>query len=457
MNFTARAKDILHKAFQTRGHSFRWALGAFLVARAFYGLWSLVVLCVSPIAVQNLTLLGYSVVSAFDLQNSHAYFYVRDVEGQTLQFRPSGDRTLVDLQSGSHWELVSGRAISGPLKGNTLEKAPIVAEKIFPYHGVQPYSIAWLALWQRFDTNWFLKIAERGYSPQDGSTAFFPLYPLLTHLLGSVIGDVFLASLLVSAFALIAALFLFHKVSIFYSDIGSADRALVYLLTFPMAFFLFGGYAESTYLMFVLGSFLFAQRRRWPIAALLGAMAALTRGIGILLFIPLIYMWWVQGASRHWRDTFAIFLVPLGVLSYLGFTGLSAFNSYRNAWHAGFALPWQHFSDFVMLIVNHRLLPVDIFNMLTTVLFGILCLFIWLRLPRELGLYSISMYLLPLFGINPGQPFVSMARYVIVIFPAFILLGQWGGNSWINRMILYLSFPAALYFSAQFWMWGWVG
>ena len=109
------------------------------------------------------------------------------------------------------------------------------------------------------------------------------------------------------------------------------------------------------------------------------------------------------------------------------------------------------------LLAHRQLSIVDGFNLLITILFGCLSVVIWFKLPRELGLYSFLMLLAPLFGLNEGQPFVSMARYVLVIFPAFILLGQWGRNPWMNRLILYSSFPLALYFSAQFWMWGWVG
>ncbi|MEE8568707.1 MAG: hypothetical protein V3S81_08850 [Anaerolineales bacterium] len=37
------------------------------------------------------------------------------------------------------------------------------------------------------------------------------------------------------------------------------------------------------------------------------------------------------------------------------------------------------------------------------------------------------------------QPLLSVPRYVLAIFPAFIVLGQAGKNQWANRLILYLS------------------
>jgi hypothetical protein len=97
------------------------------------------------------------------------------------------------------------------------------------------------------------------------------------------------------------------------------------------------------------------------------------------------------------------------------------------------------------------------FNLIVSLLFALLCIEICRKLPRELGIYAIAIFLLPLIRLNTGQPFVSMARYVLMIFPAFILLGTWGRNPWVNRGILYTSLPVMLFFSAQFWMWGWVG
>jgi hypothetical protein len=64
-----------------------------------------------------------------------------------------------------------------------------------------------------------------------------------------------------------------------------------------------------------------------------------------------------------------------------------------------------------------------------------------------------------LFVIRLGspQPLVSMARYILEIFPAFLLLAIWSRSPWVNRLVLYLSLLGLLFFSAQFAIWGWVG
>ena len=44
-------------------------------------------------------------------------------------------------------------------------------------------------VWVRWDSVWFLRLAEHGYhSATDGSAAFFPLYPATVGLLGRVFG-----------------------------------------------------------------------------------------------------------------------------------------------------------------------------------------------------------------------------------------------------------------------------
>jgi hypothetical protein len=82
---------------------------------------------------------------------------------------------------------------------------------------------------------------------------------------------------------------------------------------------------------------------------------------------------------------------------------------------------------------------------------------VWRALPREFALYATVMFLAPLFRMTTTQPLVSMLRYVLILFPMFMLWAQWGKNGWVNRAVIYVSFPLSLYFSAQFWMWGWVG
>jgi hypothetical protein len=55
------------------------------------------------------------------------------------------------------------------------------------------------------------------------------------------------------------------------------------------------------------------------------------------------------------------------------------------------------------------------------------------------------------------QPLVSMARYVLEIFPAFMVLAIYGKHPILRRVIFYIFTTGLLFMSAQFALWGWVG
>src|ERR1700693_1201222 len=58
---------------------------------------------------------------------------------------------------------------------------------------------AWRGIWERFDTLWFLHIAERGYD-RPMAVIFYPLYPAAIRLLSGVM-PALAAALLVSTVA----------------------------------------------------------------------------------------------------------------------------------------------------------------------------------------------------------------------------------------------------------------
>ena len=71
-----------------------------------------------------------------------------------------------------------------------------------------------LDMWIRWDSQWFLEIARRGYWLQDGKPVpqvFFPLHPLLTRALAPLFGgQLHLAGLFLSNAAFLAGLVLFY-------------------------------------------------------------------------------------------------------------------------------------------------------------------------------------------------------------------------------------------------------
>src|SRR5262249_35316514 len=148
----------------------------------------------------------------------------------------------------------------------------------------------------------YLKVAVKGYSPNDGSIIFTPLYPAMMAAVSAIVWDKLLAGLLVSSAAALAFLIILYKLACL--DTGSkaiATNTLLLLVSFPTAFYMLAGYTESTFLAFVSGTFLAARQRRWWIAALLAAMAALTRAQGWVLFFPVAWLAFAE-APRFWQQ-----------------------------------------------------------------------------------------------------------------------------------------------------------
>jgi hypothetical protein len=444
--------------------AWKFAFIAYLTARVALSAWAFVVATLFPVVAQNLDLFGAPVLAVFDLASGERYAYSREVEGAALTFRVGDPGFVIDTQTGSVWLLRVGRAVSGKFAGRTFAASSYPIEEVFPYRGVAAEQNLLLSVWQRFDTNWLLKIAQRGYS-DDGSTVYFPLYPFLTRVVSIVGGDSMFAALLISNLALIGALAMLYRLGEALFDTSSARRVIAYWLLFPTAFFLMAAYTESLFLFLTLAAFDSAHRSRWIIAALFGALAALTRLQGVLLVIPLAWMWWqndrrlptADHCIAHVIGCTPLLLIPLATAAFLAFTNLSLLSSYVGELHARFVLPRDNLGASIALLASGRASVVDGLNLLTTLGFGAMVLAVWRALPREYGLYALAMYLAPLFRMTTAQPLVSMDRYALAIFPVFVLWGVWGKHTWVNRAVVYLSLPLQLYLSAQFMLWGWVG
>jgi hypothetical protein len=99
----------------------------------------------------------------------------------------------------------------------------------------------------RWDTVWFVSIAQDGYGG-GAREAFFPLYPLLLAIAGGLTGQWLLAGAALStAFAAVALTVLHRLVALDYG--ADVARAAVLGTAFmPMSFFLSAVYSESLFL-----------------------------------------------------------------------------------------------------------------------------------------------------------------------------------------------------------------
>lgn len=341
-----------------------------------------------------------------------------------------------------------------------------------------------LGPWQRFDALHYTRIAAAGYAhPED--SVFPPLYPWLMRALGGLFGGSHAAHLAAGIFisntALLGLLILLHKVGSDLLGAEHAPRLLVYFALFPTSFFLFAPYTESLFLLLTLASLWLAFKYdKFAWAGVLGLLAALTRLTGWVLVVPLAYHFWHQHLGQgKWKidpvgswnlrligQATAVLLPGVGLLlfllyrAWLGLPPLS--NVYAEYWFQRTGIPGTDLLRALAGMVgvgNGRsgefTLWFDFFITLLLLATTPLAFFRW-RGQLGWGLYAAMLLLFVLLPSSEFKPLYSFARYALAFFPTFFLLALWGANGKVHRLILYASLILYLYFSAQFFIWGWV-
>ncbi len=319
--------------------------------------------------------------------------------------------------------------------------------------------------WQRYDANWFAGIAASGYKDAT-STAFFPLYPLLERSLLPFVSSPYIAGLIISNVAgLIMLMVLYRLVR---EDFGHerALRTVLYISVFPTAFFFAAEYNESLFVCLSLLSFYNMRRGRWWVAGLFGLLASLTRSVGILLLVPFVYEYLHQhqfDLKKFRLNVLSGVLIVAGMglfaaYCYLKFHDALAFSHAQAHWSRNFAFP-----GVVYLETLHYLRADGLFSFqglrnsldLIADLFVLVLIVLsfvgpW-RLPRNLlsyGLYALVFYVfLQLFPVSNPFPLTSVPRFMIELFPAFIILAGIGKHRGFS--LNYLLIACALFF---FWL-----
>lgn len=440
----------------------RWCLGVFLIVRVALMAWSLLIAFLLSPQVQNIDLFGAPVLATFDLTTSERHAYSREVDGTILSFRAGAMGYVTDMQTSSVWSLRDGRAVSGAHAGRALNASTYSVEDIFPYRGVAPETNPLLAPWQRFDANWYVAIAERGYGSIPGDVHFPPLYPVLIRLVSVFIGDNIVAGMLISNLATLAMLAVLYRIVSEYSDASVAARTIVFLLIFPTAFFFFSAYTESLFLLVALFGLWSMQKQNWLWAGFWSFCAILIRLQGIALFAPLLYALWTTRPVDKKPARLLSLALPGGAMAvYLlirAVGGDSAIipTSEPNLF-ARLVPPWENYFYALQTLTLGHFTIADVLNWAVTTIFVALLVIGWRKLPTVFNLYAAASLVVLTMRLVETQPLNSMSRYALTLFPIFILLGKWGENRWVQRAVIYPSSALALYASAQFFLWGWIG
>jgi hypothetical protein len=324
-----------------------------------------------------------------------------------------------------------------------------------------------IATWQRWDSEWYLPIAQRGYWSAT-QTAFFPLYPLLVHILIVLAsGHVLVAGLLVSNLAALAAFIGLALLTVGEAGFDAAPHGVRIFAAYPLAFFLAAPYSDSLFVALAVFSLFCARRGHWGWAAVCACLASLTHLTAVVLIVPLAWEfvrqhdWWRgDGWRAQWRDPRGLAQLaallgaaPAGILTYMAYlnarfgkptTFLSAEHHF---WDHQPMLPWQSLRlaahtfrtaapgsyDQMRMLVDYA--PLALFALLT------LCTV--RRQPVSFTLYMLGLLYVCIASPIPvlQDVYASVGRYLLAAVPIFVLLARWSARRpWLETLLLGTGF-----------------
>jgi hypothetical protein len=328
-----------------------------------------------------------------------------------------------------------------------------------------------------WDSEFYLSIATVGYDDPavrwadlpGGQAyalnyAFFPLYPLvmsivrapLTLLPGvTPIGASALAGVIVALVGTLAGMVALYDLARARLGDEGGLRAAFYLLIFPSSFFLAQVYTEGLFIGLAFGALALIGRGRLLPAAMLAALATLTRSVGIFLVVPLALAW-IQGFTTETQRTqredqakgipvylLKGLLVLLPIAAYLGwrlalgtpfdlvqthYFGRGAFDLERFIGGMNRAIEAIRSGD------NPEMRIYYLLEFASVILAAVACLFTLRRYP----VVSLFGLIALVVAVTSGAP-QSWIRYVLVVPSLFLMLASLGRAPWFDRSWTVLS------------------
>ena len=326
-----------------------------------------------------------------------------------------------------------------------------------------------LQVWYHWDAVAYVNIAHHGYT-YIPDTAFFPLWPLIEHVGGFLLGGFFpnsyyIAGLLIANICFYFALVLLYCLLAEDFEPAMARRALFYFSFAPYAVFFFAGYTESLFVLLCIGIFLLLRRGKpldWWLAGLLGFLAALTRSSGVILAIPylVVYVqrfWTASERSQHsWGEKLnalaPLALIPAGVVAYMIYQYYTKGNplifisqetTFR--WHRHLNFPWVGLGSAIGTVFSTSGFGNGYLQNLLDLGFTLIPLAAlaigWKRIPLHYALFALGLALFTLSFPQSIEPLASQPRYMMSIFPIAAIFALWSKRPRFDQVVIAISFP----------------
>lgn len=369
---------------------------------------------------------------------------------------------------------------------------------VFPPLDDKGIAFPLVGVWQRWDACWYTNIAQNGYVMKE-SVSFWPLFPALTSFTGNLVGgDMALGGLIVNGFAYVLGMVgLLRLVAL---DFGrrTANRTVLFISVFPAAFYFFAPFTESVFLCTTVWAIYAARRHLWVVAGLSAVLAGFTRIQGIFLVLPLgweaLRYWWLRGLDEPesfgrfamgwqpgqvrarfrgfveqlprwrlpmWEDLLQpVIAVSLPIFAFVFYllyardaTGQTPLEA-QNLWGgADFHAPWETLAVAWTWAEEHTEV-VELLNVLVLAGFLVGIVVGLFKLPFSYTLFAVPQVMIAAIRIQP-TPLTSTLRYMLVVFPVFVLIALGCKNrrveqAWLLLSTVLLAYLVGLYFKGDF-------
>jgi hypothetical protein len=293
------------------------------------------------------------------------------------------------------------------------------------------------AVWSAWDAPHYLRLAEVGYQPAGTPgddpffVVFFPGYPAAVAVAHLLVPDLVVAGLTVSFAATVAACYLLHRLVCSQTDESTADRAVLLLLAFPTAFFLFAPYTESLFLVGALGAVHAARTSRWWLAAAAGAVGSGTRIVGVAIAPALAWDAVRQPATARQRMVRLVCsgLTATGLLIYLTINQMVYDDPFhfldvqREHWFQERVWPWVPVRDAVNALQDGTTGDLK-FIMISRLIAVVVILAVLLLGVRSLTVGDQVFAWIVFLVTMSASWLLSLPRYALAIYPLFIVAAQ---------------------------------
>lgn len=335
-----------------------------------------------------------------------------------------------------------------------------------------------------WDGRWYQRIAVEGYPaelPRDeegvvrqNAWAFYPLFPLLARGVMGLTGLPFpiaatvVATVLGYAAALMMAVLLRERVGA-----AAAVGAVALFGAFPASPTLQIAYTESLAVLLLCVVLWLFGRQQWLAAAGVALLTGIARPIalplGVVALVAVTLRWRARREQPLGRGELARMLAALAgcgvsgllwpAIVWAGTGQLDGYPQTMSAWRSGREIaPFQPAVQISQWLFGDRLGPALL--LLVCVLLVVAVLGPWARaLGPELRAWSLAY---PLYLVAMTNPWTSTYRYLIVLFPVFVLLigGGWragerrGGDQPQWLLVVRTLVFVGLFLAWQVW-WSW--